>query len=166
MALTRVLGATAVAATLPTTVGGTGATTFSPGKVLQVVYGNTGTAVANATTSYIDTGLTATITPSATTSKILILVTQSIGKSNNNTFQDLNLLRDTTSLFDPWANDVLYTATVQHLYVHAAFNYLDSPSSTSALVYKTQFKSYNTDQVNVQAADGSQSSMTLMEIGV
>ena len=133
------------------------------GKVLQVVTANTNSAVNNQSTSYVDTGLTASITPSLTSSKILILINQSIGKSNANTFLDLNLLRDATSLINPWGNDLLYTATVQHLYVYASLNYLDTPSSTSSLTYKTQFRSYDTNQVNTQPA-GSYSSITLMEI--
>jgi hypothetical protein len=133
------------------------------GKVLQVVNATYNTTVDNSTTSYVDTGLSASITPSSASNKVLIIISQSIGKSNANTFLDLNLLRNATSLFNPWGNDVLYTATVQHLYVYASINYLDSPSSTSALTYKTQFRSYDTNQVNAQAA-GSYSSITLMEI--
>jgi hypothetical protein len=138
---------------LPTGVGG---------KVLQVVTANTNSAVANESTSYVDTGLTASITPSSTSNKILILINQSIGKSNANVFQDLNLLRNGSQIVQ-WGNDVLYTATVQHLYTFASLNYLDTPSSTSSLVFKTQFKSNTTTQVNAQPA-GSYSSITLMEI--
>ena len=132
------------------------------GKVLQVVTANTNSAVANESTSYVDTGLTASITPSSTSNKILILINQSIGKSNANVFQDLNLLRNGSQIVQ-WGNDVLYTATVQHLYTFASLNYLDTPSSTSSLVFKTQFKSNTTTQVNAQPA-GSYSSITLMEI--
>jgi hypothetical protein len=49
------------------------------GKVLQVVQGSTSTPVSNSTNVYADTGVTASITPSAATSKVLILVTH-----NNN----------------------------------------------------------------------------------
>jgi hypothetical protein len=132
------------------------------GKVLQVVTANTNTAVANESTTYVDTGLTASITPSSTSNKILVLINQSIGKSYANVFQDLNLLRNGSELIQ-WGNDVLYTATVQHLYTFASLNYLDTPSSISSLVYKTQFKSSSTSQVNAQPA-GSYSSITLIEI--
>jgi len=151
-----------VTGTLPTANGGTGATSFTAGKVLQVVSANTNSAVANESTSYVDTGLTASITPSSTSNKILVLINQSIGKSNANVFQDLNLVRGSSELIQ-WANDVLYTATVQHLYTFASLNYLDTPSSTSSLVYKTQFKSSSSTQVNAQPA-GSYSSITLMEV--
>ena len=40
------------------------------GKVLQVVYGSTTSGVANSTSTYADTNLTATITPSSTSSKV------------------------------------------------------------------------------------------------
>ena len=95
--------------------------------------------------------------------QILIIISQCIGRSYTQSLLDLNLLRGATSLFNPWANDVLYTAVTQHNTGYASINYLDSPSSTSALTYKTQIRSYNTEIVYAQYADGY-SSITLMEI--
>ena len=46
------------------------------GKVLQVVSATTGTSTTISSTTYTDTTLTATITPSATSSKVLVLVSQ------------------------------------------------------------------------------------------
>ncbi len=50
----------------------------SGGKILQVVTGTTTTDTAVTSTSYTDSTLSASITPSATSSKILILVSQTI----------------------------------------------------------------------------------------
>ena len=52
------------------------------GKVLQVVQGNTATQVAHST-SYADTGLTASITPSSTSNKILIMVDKHLFTGGN-----------------------------------------------------------------------------------
>ena len=52
------------------------ATPASGGKVLQVVHATYSTLVTNSTTTYTDTGLTASITPSSTSSKVLIIVNQ------------------------------------------------------------------------------------------
>jgi hypothetical protein len=46
------------------------------GKVLQVVYGDTTTSTTIASTSYADTGLSASITPSSATSKVLVFCAQ------------------------------------------------------------------------------------------
>ena len=82
MALTR-LGlnqsinlASNVTGTLATGNGGTGATSFSPGKVGQVINAQQGYFQTNST-SFTDTGLTASIPPSATSSKVLVVVSLS-----------------------------------------------------------------------------------------
>ena len=72
--------------------------TIAGGKVLQVVNATTSTEVSNTATSYIDTGLTASITPSSTSSKVLIIIQQVLGKNVGNTWIDVNLLRDSTTL--------------------------------------------------------------------
>ena len=46
------------------------------GKVLQVVMGNTTTSAYTNTNTFIDTNLTATITPTSASSKVLVLVSQ------------------------------------------------------------------------------------------
>ncbi len=68
------------------------------GKVLQVVSVTKVDAFTTTSTSFVDvTGLTVSITPSATSSKILILSTFQAGNSSNTT--DLfNLVRDSTAL--------------------------------------------------------------------
>ena len=48
---------------------------ITTGRVLQVVQGNTATQVAHST-SYADTGLTASITPSSSSNKVLIMIQQ------------------------------------------------------------------------------------------
>ena len=65
------------------TISGT-ATGFGGGKVLQVVYGTTSSSAFNYTSTLADTNLTATITPSATTSKILVIVSQAWSSRKTN----------------------------------------------------------------------------------
>ena len=61
-----------VTGTLPAANGGTGATSFSPGKILQVTNGDYSTQHNNSTDDLADIGVSATITPAATSSKIFI----------------------------------------------------------------------------------------------
>tara|TARA_B100001093_G_scaffold287653_1_gene274779 strand:- start:267 stop:944 length:678 start_codon:yes stop_codon:yes gene_type:complete len=136
------------------------------GKILQVVGATTSTQVFNTATSYIDTGLTASITPSSTSSKVLIIIQQVLGKNVGNTWIDVNLLRDSTTLAS--MKSIGYTASTQANYIGigSGFSYLDTPSSTSSLTFKTEFRNVTASgTVNAQQ-DGSTSMITLMEIAV
>jgi hypothetical protein len=138
------------------------------GKVLQVVYGSTTTAVSNSTTTKTDTGLTATITPSSATSKVLVLIAQNgINKSAGNASNaiNLNLLRGATDI-QRIGYDSLLTNTALYLTGNSlSTTILDSPATTSATTYKTQFSNGNASaSVSVQNGD-ERSTITLLEIG-
>ena len=136
------------------------------GSVLQVVQGTTSTVVTNSTTTYVDTGLTATITPRSTSSKILVFITMSgLEKSTGaagNSF-GFKLFRDAT-LVSEYAQYINYTNSATQLYSSHAFNYLDSPSSTSALAYKVQFKNMVASGTVYVQSNSNVSTITLMEI--
>ena len=140
--------------------------TLPTGSVLQVVNASYGTQASTASSSYSDTGLTATITPTSSTSKILVIVSQNgnIKNGTNNTRTSLKLVRGATDLvtwesFANWNNTVVLNAAAT-----SGAEYLDSPATTSATTYKTQFNSVdNLASVQVQAS-GSVSTITLMEI--
>ena len=137
------------------------------GKVLQVVQGTYSTQVSSTVTTFIDTGLTATITPSSTSSKILVLVTQAgVYKTETGAGNDVNvkLLRGSTTLSTQTGG---YTNTSTRLQLGPfGFNYLDSPSTVSATTYKTQFASGVAagNSTNVQA-NNNDSTIILLEIG-
>ena len=123
------------------TIDVTGATlTGSFGKVLQVVMGTSSTSVAQTLVAFTDTGLTVTITPSAATSKILILANHAVFYREGGTSIYLQLLRDASPIQN-WGDGYLLFGGSGSQGSSSAFTYLDSPSSTSAIVYKTQFKS-------------------------
>jgi hypothetical protein len=138
------------------------------GKVLQVVQGTTSTAVANSTSTFADTNLTASITPTLSTSKVLIMVMQNgIGRSSGNDGQAWvgKLLRGATDL-TTFAGFEMYTGTFLEFYSSASAVYLDSPATTSATTYKTQFKALaNAASVSCQNGGASTSTITLLEIG-
>jgi hypothetical protein len=136
------------------------------GKVLQVVYGSTTTGVANSTSTYADTNLTATITPTSATSKVLVLVNQNgIEKSAANTLNrvSLKLFRGATEIGE--STFVYLPTSVLMLGTTGSFSILDTPATTSATTYKTQFNNLaNAATVEVQSR-GNLSTMILMEIG-
>ena len=139
------------------------------GKVLQVVMGSTSTSASNSTTTLADTNLTATITPTLATSKVLVLTSQ-CGCHKQGAADSaikLVLIRGATQIALIAAQAAYQTSAVTTqldvgTLTHA---YLDSPATTSATTYKTQFcNGYVASAVNVQV--GSElSTMILLEIG-
>jgi hypothetical protein len=139
------------------------------GKVLQVVQATYSTVTSSSSSTFADTGLTASITPSSATSKVLVMVSQN-GCSKNNTSTNqqmrINLLRGATQIIDDFAGGATYTGSSLFLYVGScSVEYLDSPNTTSSTTYKTQFKTAgNASGVSVQS-DSCTSTITLLEIG-
>ena len=132
------------------------------GSVLQVVNVTYSTPASNATTTYADTGLTATITPTSATSKILVLVNQS-GLNNDtiNSGVSVQLLRTSTSLV-VFAS--FFGFGVSGCVSGASACYLDSPATTSATTYKTQFKRGGGSNTSFVQDNSSTSTITLLEI--
>jgi hypothetical protein len=143
------------------------------GKVLQVVSAVYSTSTLINTTSYADTGLTATITPTSATSKILVLVSQTIRVSGSATVTGgaVKIVRGATDIYTVAGTNnqaFLIGETAANTYMGGsyAFNYLDSPSTTSATTYKTQGRrNGNASSELTFNSDGASSSITLLEIG-
>jgi len=136
------------------------------GRIAQVVSVSYSTPVVSSTSTYVDTGLNATITPKFATSKILILVGhpstyKSAGNLANGIY--IQLLRGGTVLTDP-VRQQLYTASVLELAGGFSFTYLDSPATTSATTYKTQFKNQVAAAEVAVQLNGSASTITLIEV--
>jgi hypothetical protein len=143
------------------------------GKVLQVVYGSTNTYTTSSSTTYADTTLSASITPSSASSKVLVLVTHpSSGKTSALAAGALamKLVRNSTDILLITDIGAFNNATVSNNGITIASNYLDSPNTTSSVTYKTQFKTMDaSSQVVVQNYNSAQannnSTIILMEIG-
>jgi hypothetical protein len=143
------------------------ATTPTQGTVLQVVNATYSTQLGSSSSTPADTGLTATITPKSSSSKILVNVCQNGCYKNNLNSENrmaLRLLRDSTVLSNFSGGLFLYTGTAINLGAAISTTYLDSPATASAVTYKTQYwNPNNTNGVNVQA-DNALSMITLMEL--
>jgi hypothetical protein len=139
------------------------------GKVLQVVNATFSTQTSSSSSTFADTGLSASITPSSSSNKILIFVNiNGIYKQTNNTGISLKLVRGVTDIHNiesisGFTNDSSANATGS-----SSTSYLDSPSTTSSTTYKVTFNSFNNNaQVSINAnsvTGGSVSTMTLIEI--
>jgi hypothetical protein len=134
--------------------------------VLQVVSNTTSTIVSNSTQTNADTGLTATITPSSATSKILCIVNVA-GIYNGGVSSlghQLQLIRGATNIIQ-FAKFTNYISTGTSLITQAGTNFLDSPSTTSATTYKVQFCKSDATVGTIGVQQNSDTSaITLMEI--
>lgn len=124
------------------------------GKVLQVVQGYKSDTFSTTSTSFTDvTGLSVSITPSASTSKILIIGQVSIGNiakdGSTPAATQVRLRRDTTTIFNGDAASTRNQgfSIVEHsdqiVNSPSSFIYLDSPATTSSTTYKIQILTNN-----------------------
>lgn len=143
------------------------------GKVLQVITATTSTSATSTSSTYADTNLTATITPTAATSKILILIEQytMAKRSQEEAYTGIRLLRNATDILTN-ARALAYRTGTQNANMtefsqNLPIMFLDSPSTTSAITYKTQFNAgitANSGAAGVQSYSQT-STITLIEIG-
>jgi hypothetical protein len=142
---------------------------FPAGSVLQVVQATYSTLSIIASTSYVDTGLTASITPTSSSSKILVLTSQQgFLRLDASTEQEgyFNLMRGATQITVLGSSQRMTGSAAQYSPFFGGIVYLDSPSTTSSTTYKTQAKVFNTASggtIYFQGAGGT-STITLLEI--
>ena len=161
------------------------ATGFGGGKILQVKQTvKTDTFSSTTTGSDVDiTGLSVSITPSATTSKILVTYDTNFSGSNAGYSANVHLKRGSTKIYQGDAEGSRTRSTQfvitkndsignsQEIKVHGSF--LDSPNTTSSTTYKISINSINTNfTVNKTMYDSNASgvarypsSITVMEVG-
>ena len=144
------------------------------GKVLQVVSGSTTSSTSVASTTYTDTGLSASITPNKTNSKILVVAFQHFiaRRSSNEQGHALRLLRGSTAIFSPDPNGYdsnymqIFGATGISFLARSPIIYLDSPATTAATTYKIQGRVlFTTNSGNVTYQElNAESTMILIEV--
>ena len=143
----------------------------SAGAVVQTVQQPYTSTVAITSTSYTATGLSSSITPTSSSSKILVLVNLSAEMYQNGAAGGkfyLQILRGSTEV--AFRRSDSYAGTASNNYysfsIHGTMAYLDTPSTTSAVTYSVNGKLSSTqNNTNLRLQDaGSMSTLTLMEI--
>ena len=156
------------------------------GGVVQVVHGTKSGEVTITSTSFQDTGVTATITPKFNTSKILVIVDQPyhMSRSSNSCAGGFKIFRDSTAIAtpngtgssggtSPYACSYEFGgASSASIVDRWSFMILDSPSTTSATTYKVQMACQtgnNSGRIRAQysGTSGDQKAhIALMEVSV
>ena len=141
------------------------------GKIGQVVSASHSTAVTNVTGTYADTGLTASITPSSSSSKILVLVNQSFllqDSSGGSAGADIRLMRDSTAIVGNQQRYQIYIQSTgssnEAQYNRYTISIVDEPATSSSVVYKTQSARYTGSDYITTSPDSFGATITLMEI--
>ena len=140
------------------------------GSALQTVTATQGSDATNSTNSWTDTGLTASITPTSSNSKVLVLVThiaQVARTVSDNWLGGIKLLRGSTEIGCGDSYTIGQTHSSHDFAGSNGATYwwwtsheLDSPSTTSSTTYKTQSRADSDGSV----VTVSESRITLVEI--
>ena len=164
MALTKVIGSG-----IGTVTNQFADANMSAGTVLQVLQATSSTQVNMNSTSYATTGLTLAITPSSTSSKILINFNTCTYNNATTTFGVFDIFRGTVSgtslsggasygLAQNFSADGAILTTVNGMV-------LDSPNTTNATTYTVGMKRAGTSAVVSAQENSSFGTITLIEVG-
>jgi len=151
----------------------TGVPTGGGGGIVQMLYSQKTDDFECTSTSYNDIGLSCSITPKFSTSKVLVRVNMTvIDTGSPDTVATFRLLRGSTVIGSDTGDDrngiaLYYTGTAEGMQ-SVNFEYLDSPATTSATTYKVTMRGDTTDEVKINYWPPNNqyrgtSSMTVME---
>jgi hypothetical protein len=130
-------------------------------RILQVVSSSNAVVSLSTSATYADTGLTASITPQSTSSLILVVWSQDMFNQGSGTGVGVRLMRGSTVL--DTIVDMTYGSASNNLQ-HGTATYLDTPSSVSALTYKTQYARTAGAGTAIVQPNNNRSSILLFEV--
>ena len=130
-------------------------------RILQVKTETFATAGSSTSSSYTDSGLEVSITPSATTSKILVICNLTLYNTAASTSAALKLLRGATTVL----NTTGYAfSTGGSQSADPTLIALDEPATTSATIYKLQFARESGAGTVIPFPNNNKGQITVMEI--
>jgi hypothetical protein len=142
------------------------ATPAGGGKLLQLVSATFNTETDISSTTYTDSGLTATITPTSATSKIYVQISAPFFKNatSANNGVKFRIMRGASAVAT-WGETSLQTGTAINNSALFGINYIDSPATTSATTYKLQFANVTASAFVRICSGGDLATIQLLEIG-
>ena len=136
------------------------------GSVLQTVSSQISSVESTTSSTFVDSALHVTITPKYSSSKILVRASVSLYNLNNASVATATIKRGSTELSGAtYGYGYIYTASAGGHVNQIPMEVLDSPSTTSATVYRVQFsRGYVNTGTAYISVNGTISSITAMEI--
>lgn len=136
---------------------------MAPGSVIQVVSATFTTPFTTTSTSYVDTGISLSITPSSASSKILVFSKVPVRHLGYG-YGSIRWLRGATTVSEPnTAFETGITTTGADLRIINSYMFLDSPATTSSITYKAQAVCLTADAFYI-IPNNNQATVILMEI--
>ena len=132
------------------------------GKVLQVVSSTHSTDTSTSSTNFVTTGHSVTLTPAATSSKVLVMLAGGGGYVDAGSWLKMVVYRGATKI-SSGEGFTAYSGSGSNNVSHSMM-VLDSPSTTSATTYTIYFKT-NTGTPQYRWSDKGDPVLTAMEIG-
>ena len=139
----------------------TGVPTGGGGGIIQMVMGESDTQTDTTSTSYVDSNLSAVITPKFATSKILILVMSTVQQNSNRTRVTIHCSATGGTIHG--SSNGLQAYEGNAINMACNISYLHSPNTTSAVTYKLQYLNTGGGSSFLQAAT-HKGSITLIEV--
>jgi hypothetical protein len=133
------------------------------GSVLQVVNATYSTQTTTTSTSYVTTNITASITPTSSSSKIYVVTSFAIAANTANLSAYFTLYRNSSEITSPQAFRFEHSSTPGGS-AGAVITYLDSPATTSSTTYTVYMKTQSASLTIYSCLSSSPASITLMEI--
>ena len=131
-------------------------------RVLQVVYAASTTETSTTSATYATTTLAGTITPSATSSKVLILANSQLSSNSAGMQTGLRIYDGSTGILTN-ARAIIQNGAGD-LALLQTMIYLDSPNTVSAKTYTLQFARTSGSGTVVAQGNGAPSTIILCEI--
>lgn len=131
------------------------------GKILQVVQGTSSTQTSSTSTSYVTTGLSATITPSSSSNQVLVVANTGAQCNNANNHVVFSLFRGSVAGTNLGNGNNGGTQIYPGIYATASISFLDSPSTTSAQTYTLGMRT-NGATTSVIAQNGNSTGTILL----
>jgi len=132
------------------------------GTVLQVVQGTLSSNFSTSSNSFTPIGANVSITPSSSSSRIVLMASVGVGVSASN-YVDMTVFRDSTNLAGAFGFLTTYSSATT-LSACQNFNHIDSPSTTSAINYSIRMRSQNNIGYGVVNGTGQTCTLIAMEI--
>tara|TARA_R100001509_G_scaffold159918_1_gene126945 strand:+ start:1119 stop:1700 length:582 start_codon:yes stop_codon:yes gene_type:complete len=154
------------------TAGTIPAKTIGTGAVLQLQSGVTTSVVSSTSESWVDTGFSVSITPTSTSSKILILCHIASGASLSNNNAAFQIRRNTTQILGnsngnvfpgTWTGSDDYTSTQ---FANKFVQGVDTPNTNAAISYKLYWASNTSGNTIYLNRPGSGTGTNTAEFGV
>ena len=109
------------------------------GGIIQMVQGEVTSFLQTSSSSYVDAGLSASITPTSSSNKILVNMALGVYGGATDTLRvNAQVLRGSTQVW--YTRDLYFRSSGDFKAVQSAIQFIDSPATTSSTTYKLQVK--------------------------